>query len=152
MGAVNKAIQAFGRKEIHELENGGQIEVLGHIITEEDVQIQRDAVADVVVMSEGHLTVALDIELDAELLDEGRMREALSQLQRLRKAKGLEVTDRIKLKLFTNSSLLKRALDHHQIYLVSELLADEFSIEESPSAPKDAEELMVDEESLWVKI
>lgn len=152
MGNVNKAIQAFGRKEIHELENGGQVEVLGHTITEVDVQIQRDAVADVVVMSEGHITVALDTELDAELEDEGRMREALSQLQRLRKAKGLEVTDRIKLKLFTNSPLLKRALEHHQIYLVSELLADEFSIEESLEAPKDAEELMVEDEALWVKI
>jgi isoleucyl-tRNA synthetase len=114
--------------------------------------IVREALPDVVVMSEGPITVALDTEIDTELLDEGLMREALSLLQRLRKSKGLEVTDRIKLRLITNSPELKRALEHHQIYLVSELLADELNILESTKAPGDYDELLVEDELLWAQI
>lgn len=151
MAKVNQEIQSLSQEQVEELESGKEISILGHQITIADVIIAREASIDVVVMSEGPITVALDTEIDVELLDEGLMRESLSLLQRLRKAKGLQVTDRIKLKLFTKSPELKRALLHHQIYLVSELLADELEISES-DAPSDAEELLVEEEKLWVRL
>ena len=91
--------------------------MLGHAITKEDVVVMREPLDDVVVVNEGSITVALDTELDAVLKDEGLMREALSQLQRLRKAKDLEVVTRVDLGLYTNSPDLKLALLHHQIYL-----------------------------------
>jgi isoleucyl-tRNA synthetase len=129
MPKVAQAISSLSRSDIHKLEDGGELIISGHPITESDVVVSREALPDLVVMSEGHLTIALDTELDVDLKDEGLMRETLSQLQRLRKAKDLEVTARIELKLFTESEDLRRALLHHQIYLAAELLADELSIE-----------------------
>lgn len=150
MNPVGKAISAFTREEIRRLDKGSEIIVLGHHITNDDVVIVREALDDVVVMTEGHLTVALDTELNPDLLDEGLMREALSQLQRMRKDKDLLVTDRIELKLYTDSSDLKRALVHHEIYVASELLADELCIGEISESEPGAEHLAIEGEGLAV--
>lgn len=155
MGAVSKSISGLSRGDIHKLEGGEAIIVKGHSISLEDVMVVREAMDDVVVAGEGQLLVALDVELDAELRDEGLMREALSQLQRLRKAKDLEVTSRIDLKLMTNSKELERALLHHQIYLGTELLVSNLNIElceKMLSTDKDAEPLKIDGLELWAKL
>ncbi len=152
MNTVGKAINAFTREQIRKLDNGGSMDVAGHMITADDVMIQREALDDVVVMTEGHLTVALDTELDADLVDEGLMREALSQLQRLRKEKDLNVTDRIDLKLYTNSANLTRALTHHEIYLAAELLADRFMIAGLAEQPSATTALAIEGEDLHVAL
>ena len=152
MNAIGKAIAAFTREQIRQLDNGGEIAVLGHSITADDVVILREALDDVVVMTEDHLTVALDTELDADLVDEGLMRETLSQLQRMRKEKELNVTDRIDLKLFTDSADLKRALLHHEIYLAAELLADRLLIANAAELVGAAVEISVEGEGLKVSL
>lgn len=141
MGPLGKEIATFTRAQIRALENGETLTILGHAITSEDVMIVREALDDVVVMTEGHLTVALDTELDEDLKDEGLMREALSQLQRLRKEKDLLVTDRISLALYTDNPELRRALEHHQIYLAAELLAEDFQLNDQPINAHDAIEI-----------
>lgn len=152
MGPVGKEIALFTRKQLRELEEKGEIKVLGYRITNDDVVILREALEDVVVMTEGHLTVALETELDADLQDEGLMREVLSQLQRLRKVKELLVTDRIHLRLYTDSIDLRRALEHHQIYLAAELLAEELFIEDKHEGTQtdDMERLDIEGELLEV--
>ncbi|HXW53498.1 MAG TPA: isoleucine--tRNA ligase [Myxococcota bacterium] len=153
MAAVGKVITGFSRDDIKALEENGEVFVLGHRLVPEDVVIVREALEDVVVMTEGHLTVALDTELDASLQDEGLMREALSQLQRMRKDAGLDVTTRIDLQLFTESDDLRRALLHHQIYLAAELLAENLYIGQAgESAPKDATTLDIDGELLLANL
>jgi isoleucyl-tRNA synthetase len=152
MAALGKEICAFSRQSIRELEDGGEIMVLGHSITLVDVVIIREALADVVVMNEGHITVALDTELDDDLKDEGLMREALSLLQRLRKSEGLEVISRIDLKLYTDSVELRRALEHHQIYVAAELLADELYIGSTGEASGETHKLDVEGEVLVVSL
>lgn len=153
MSAVAKEISALDRASLHKLEEGSQIIVLGHTLTSEDVVIVREALDDVVVMSEGHLTVALDTQLDDDLKNEGLMRETLSQLQRLRKEKDLQVTDRINLKLYTDSDVLKRALEQHQIYLAAELLANELLIESKmPTDMSGVDVLDIEGENLSVKL
>jgi len=134
MSAINKAISTWGREELAVLEQGRSIELLGHAIGHEDVIITRQAIGDVVLMSDETLTVALDTELDQELIDEGLMREALSLLQRFRKSQGLAVTDRIKLSLFASPELA-HALNRHKAYVKAELLATSLAISEDlPSA------------------
>ena len=153
MAQVGKAITGFTRDDLHALDKDGYVTVLGHRIVLEDVVIVREALEDVVVMSEGHLTVALDTELDADLKDEGLMREALSQLQKLRKEQDLDVTTRIDLKLFTDSFKLKRALLHHQIYVAAELLADNLYIGEPREVDSNAAQtLNIDGEPLLVSL
>lgn len=152
MAVVTKAIATLSREEVRTLDEGGDVHVAGYQITAEDVVIVREALDDVVVMTEGHLTVALDTELDADLLDEGLMRETLSQLQRLRKVKDLHVTDRIDLKLYTDSANLNRALRHHEIYLAAELLADKLFVGATAEDAGAVEQLSIEGEELKVSL
>jgi isoleucyl-tRNA synthetase len=152
MSAVGKLIAAFSSDTIRKLDHGGTENALGHQITGDDIVIVREALSDVVVMTEGHLTVALDTELDPDLLDEGLMREVLSQLQRMRKERALEVTDRINLKLYTDSTDLKRALLHHEIYVAAELLADELYLGALAESAGDATDLSIEGEDLKVSL
>lgn len=152
MAVVAKEIGAFSRAQIRALEHKEELLVAGHAVTINDVVIVREALDDVVVLTEGELTVALDTELDDDLKDEGLMREALSQLQRLRKVKELQVTDRINLKLYTDSVHLRRALEHHQIYLAAELLADQLLIDTTGASSPDTEILNIEGEGLSVSM
>lgn len=149
MGIVTKAIEALSMNQIAELEAGKSIDISGHEITLSDIVINREAKGDKVVMSEGTLTVAIDTDLDADLKDEGLMREAVSLLQRLRKSNGLEVTDRIKLELFSDDSELLRAMRHHENYVKSELLASELVLSED-NAPPEAQDLQIEDKSVEV--
>ena len=49
--------------------------------------------------NEGNLTVALEVELTEELKQEGIAREVINRIQNLRKECGLEITDRIVVKI-----------------------------------------------------
>ncbi len=69
----------------------------------------------------GH-AVALQLELDDELLREGLAREIVHAVQNARKAAGLEITDRIELRLGGDADLLDAAREHEP-YLAGEVLA-----------------------------
>jgi isoleucyl-tRNA synthetase len=69
----------------------------------------------------GH-AVALQLELDDELRQEGLAREIVHAVQNARKAAGLEITDRIELSLGGDEELLAAARAHEP-YLTGEVLA-----------------------------
>ncbi|MGH2997250.1 MAG: DUF5915 domain-containing protein, partial [Gaiellaceae bacterium] len=71
---------------------------------------------------EGSHAVALELELDAELIVEGLAREIVHAVQNERKAAGLEVEDRIELALAGDEELLAAARAHED-YLAGETLA-----------------------------
>ena len=76
--------------------------------------------------SDGTITVALDTELNDELIDEGLAREFVSRVQNLRKAAGLEVTDRIK--IYCNAGTrVNKALERMATYVMQETLAAELT-------------------------
>jgi isoleucyl-tRNA synthetase len=54
------------------------------------------------VANQGTLTVALDITLTPGLVEEGLARELVNRIQNLRKDKGFDVTDKIKLTIRKN--------------------------------------------------
>ena len=110
------------------LRGGGSLDVLGQVITAEDVDVRREARGDVVIETEGALTVALDTKLDDALVAEGLTREVTSRVQRLRKDVGMEVTDRIELTLATDAIALREALEAHRDHLANEVLASKLSI------------------------
>ncbi len=105
------------------MQGGGAVEVLGEAITAEDVLVTRTPKGDVVIETQGAMTVALDTELDAALRSEGLAREVTSRVQRLRKDTGLEVTDRISLVLLTDDADLLDALSAHSAAIADEVLA-----------------------------
>jgi isoleucyl-tRNA synthetase len=91
-------------------------------LTPEDVVIQRNEKQNLKVMNQGSLTVALDPQLDEELVREGMVRDLVRGIQNLRKESGLEVTDRIHLAIYGSDALLE-AVERFQEHLTSETLA-----------------------------
>lgn len=79
------------------------------------------------VLNEGTLTVALNTEINEELLFEGYARDLIRGIQNLRKESGLEVVDRIALQVWaetpdTNAEL-EKAFAKHKSEVMEETLA-----------------------------
>jgi isoleucyl-tRNA synthetase len=127
LGAKMKAISAKVRElppdQIAVLEKGGHIEVEGERLTQNDILIDRQPRVEGAIQTAGGITVWLDNQLDPALIDEGRAREFVNRVQKLRKDSGLEVTDRIRVR-FDCPAELTRALQAHREYITSETLAD----------------------------
>ncbi len=126
MKAAAEKIGSLGVQQIHELLAGRQIsmEVDGRSINlpPEAVEIQRLEKENLKVINDGSLTIALDPELTAELIEEGMIRDLVRGIQNLRKEKGLEVSDRITLTI-SGSGALRSAAENHRDHVLSETLA-----------------------------
>ncbi len=77
------------------------------------------------IQTQGGVTVWLDTALDDALVGEGRARELVNRIQKLRKDLGFEVTDRIRVK-YDCPPELKPALKTHKDYITGECLASLF--------------------------
>ena len=130
MKQMATAIQSFGQEEIAALEHKGTIQVpLGEKAFElsiEDVQIIPQDIPGWLVASEGEITVALDKTITPELKQEGIAREFVNRLQNIRKEAGLEVTDRIKVTVDSDETILQ-AISAFNSYICAEILADSIS-------------------------
>ena len=95
-----------------------------------DFDISSKDIEGWLVANEANITVALDITIDQELMDEGIAREIVSKIQNLRKSNNFEVTDRIKLG-FTGDSKIKKAINNNIEYIKTETLSNsvDFDIE-----------------------
>ena len=62
-----------------------------------EVEILSEDIPGWLVANDGSLTVALDIQLTPELLEEGIARELINRIQNMRKDSGFEVTDKIRI-------------------------------------------------------
>jgi isoleucyl-tRNA synthetase len=152
MKDVAAAITLFDQNKIAELEQNG---LLNLEIDEENIEI---LLADVEILSkeitgfkvanEGKITVALDVEMSEDLLNEGIAREIISKLQLLRKESGLLVMDKINVQiadnLYTNASL-----SIYNSYICSEILANSVQIVDNVV---DGIEIEVNENLVNVKI
>lgn len=96
-------------------------------ISGEDVEILHEDVEGWLVESDGPVTVALDTELDKNLLEEGFARELVNRIQNARKDAGLEVTDRIRL-IVRASQKTAIALERQSEYVKQETLALELRL------------------------
>ncbi|HET9949328.1 MAG TPA: isoleucine--tRNA ligase [Longimicrobiales bacterium] len=87
-----------------------------------DLDVFEEARAGLVVKSEAGYTVALDPELDEELVSEGLARELVNRIQRLRKDAGLDITDRIELAI-AGPEPVAHAAGRHEAFIGDETLA-----------------------------
>ena len=149
MKMVVAAIQALRDEQIGELESQGALELAGtpYSITPEDVEIIAEDVAGWQVANLGKLTVALDINITPELKKEGLSRELINRIQNLRKEKGFEVTDRIKVTITQNTEI-QEAVENNLSYICTEILANsidfkEASLESGDTIEIDGNELRV---------
>ncbi|MBI3006485.1 MAG: isoleucine--tRNA ligase [Ignavibacteriales bacterium] len=126
--AIAARIREFTSREINELHHAGTLalSVNGHDYTvlPEDVEVLHEETKGWLVESEGSITVALDTQLNDELVDEGLAREFVNRVQNLRKDSGFEVTDRIKI-YYKSTDRLAKALARLASYVQQETLATE---------------------------
>ncbi|MBO6096254.1 MAG: isoleucine--tRNA ligase, partial [Bacteroidales bacterium] len=93
------------------------------------------------VISEGSLTVALDIEVTPELRREGLARELVNRIQNLRKGSGFEVTDRINTMVYSDDADLADALSAFGDYVKAQTLSLSIGLKPAAEAPADAAEV-----------
>ncbi|UCC25021.1 MAG: isoleucine--tRNA ligase, partial [Gemmatimonadales bacterium] len=101
---VANILRGLPEESLRRFRDGGEVtfELDGqrHVVQPEELEVLEEAEGDLVVRSEAGFTAALDPSLDPELRQEGRARELVNRIQRLRKDSGLEITDRIELGVF----------------------------------------------------
>ena len=118
LGAALRDVRAaLERGEFEELD-GGRFQVDGHVLDPGEVLVERVGREGWAVASEDGVTVAIDTALDDDLRLEGRLFDRIHEVNVLRKASGLELTDRIRLWL-PDADLVERFGDR----LAAETLA-----------------------------
>ncbi|HDO26518.1 MAG TPA: isoleucine--tRNA ligase [Bacteroidetes bacterium] len=126
MKNIAAAIMKFTQDDIRMLEQKGEYKFMIDdqeiVLAPEDVKIITDDIPGWSVANQDHLTVALDLAITPGLQEEGLARELINRVQNLRKEKGFEVTDRIKLTLERNKDTDK-AFSNFSGYICSETLA-----------------------------
>ena len=129
-GKQMKQIQAYftnmSQDEIHAFEkNGGthlDVDGVDVELTLEDALISTQDIPGWAVTSQDDLTVALDMTITDELMQEGLAREIVNRVQNLRKTGGFEVTDRIEL-LIEKNDKINNAVAKYGDYICNETLA-----------------------------
>ncbi len=132
MKAAVGVINSLSDEQVKSLEAGETlaVEINGEAASIEpnDVLIQSKDIEGWLVANGNGLTVALDIQLDDDLIDEGIAREMINRIQNLRKDAGFEVTDKIVLYLSEDVALVK-VFEKHQAYIQQETLTTKIVIE-----------------------
>ena len=127
MKAASVKIAELEQEAIQSILDGStlSIEVEGKNVelTIEKIIVERLEKANLKVVNDGTLTVALDSEITEELKLEGYVRDLVRGIQNLRKESGLAVTDRINLVL-SGCEELNKAYSAFADYISNETLAD----------------------------
>jgi isoleucyl-tRNA synthetase len=115
-----------------------------HVLGPQELTLALQPLEGYEVEAESGHAVALQLELDAELLREGLAREIVHAVQNARKAAGLEITDRIDLALGGDPELIEAAREHEP-YLAGEVLATSVSFDggDGATATIDGRELSI---------
>ncbi|MDB4643464.1 isoleucine--tRNA ligase [Flavobacteriaceae bacterium] len=133
MRFVVAEIQKLDENQLKALESEQTIEILveGEKVTlsNTDLDIQSKDIEGWLVANNNGITVALDIQLNEELIEEGIARELINRIQNLRKDAGFEVTDKIILYL-TPHKALNDALKNNLQYIKTETLTEKIHIQD----------------------
>jgi isoleucyl-tRNA synthetase len=152
MKEVAAVVSAFGQEQIAEIEQKSSIsiDIQGEaiLIEREDVEILSKEITGYKVANEGKITVALDIEIDEKLRDEGVARELISKLQNLRKESNFEVMDKINV-IIQKHPYLSGAINDYKTYICTEILAASIIEVEQLT---DAAEIDIDENKILVQL
>ena len=121
MKAFQRSISSLSVTELETLRNDGALEIDGETFSTDEIQVFREAIEGSNVVTDRLISIELDTEINDELALEGLARELVHRIQLARKAKQLQVTDRIDLFVDGTQRVLQ-ALDQHRDYIVRETL------------------------------
>jgi isoleucyl-tRNA synthetase len=132
MKAIAAMTSQFSQDDITSVEANkgwtGDIEGVYVSLGLEDFEIVAQDIPGWLVSSEDGITVALDSTISEELKQEGIARELINRVQNLRKDSGLEVTDKIVLKIDTTEEI-QQAVFSNKTYICNEVLATDVLFE-----------------------
>lgn len=132
MKAASAAIGAMTQDDISKIEKEGQYTLLIDseplILQINEVEITSEDIPGWMVATKDALTVALDVTVTPDLVDEGNARELVNRIQKIRKDNGYELTDRILVSVSGHDSL-NEAIRSFGTYIAAEILADGLEIQ-----------------------
>ncbi len=127
MGSIVNTVKSLSEEQIKQLEEEGQIELNVNekniILEDSDVEISTKDIAGWLIATGQGTTVALDSTLNEGLVEEGISRELVNRIQNIRKDAGLEVTDKIAVRIALHEGLEKAVLKNKH-YVMTETLTD----------------------------
>lgn len=131
MKQVSTKLSEFSQHDITLFEKDGRYSLpVNEDIVElslSEVEISSEDIPGWTVASKGPLTVALDINVTPELVQEGDAREFVNRIQKIRKDSGFDVTDRIDVKVAANNGI-QQSLAKYNNYICAEILADKLEL------------------------
>lgn len=143
----------MGKDEIAAIESQGtfELDLDGERVSLvlEDVEISSQDIPGWSVASEGKTTVALDITLTDELQMEGLARDLVNRVQNMRKDMGLEVQDKIDIRINRGDDFVEKSVEANREYICTETQALSLELTDSLNAPQEVE---IDERTLAVEI
>ena len=138
MKGIAAAMAALDQQQIQQLEQDSYIDLTVEEqsvrVEAADVEIISEDIPGWLVSNEGNLTVALEVELNDALRNEGMARELISRIQNMRKEKGLEITDRIHVSVQPNEQI-QNAVDGFADYIKSQVLALDIVMADNDGCP-----------------
>ena len=133
MKQIAGAVSQFQQEDINAIESRGtkELTIEGEKVLLElaDVEISTQDIPGWLVITEKGMTVALDLTISPELREEGIAREFVNRIQNMRKDSGLEVTDKIHLKILSHHEI-NNAVNNNKDYICSETLAGQLDLVE----------------------
>jgi isoleucyl-tRNA synthetase len=130
---IRKEIASRNQMELaQKLQNGGTETIVVDgteiVLNSESVLVTMQGLEGYAFAGEGQIGVVLDTTITEELKEEGHLREIISKVQNMRKEKGFEVSDKIKLYISGNDMLLEVANKYSDI-IKRETLTQEIMID-----------------------
>lgn len=142
MAAVANQIAQWDQQTISQLEKEGKITLFvgdtSYELTKDEVEIQTSDMPGFLVVSENGITLALDITLNEDLIDEGLAREFINRVQNYRKDQDFNVTDKIKIS-YSPETNLDRMFSKFGTFISNEVLANEIQPSASLQSPIEVE-------------
>ncbi len=146
MKGVAAAMAALDQQQIAQLETDGTLPITVEgqpvDIDAADVEIISEDIPGWLVANEGNLTVALEVTLTEELINEGMARELVKRVQKMRKDAGMEITDRISV-VIDPAQPLEKAMEAFGGYVKTQVLADDVTFAKNDGTEVDFEDFKV---------
>jgi isoleucyl-tRNA synthetase len=133
MRAFQALIEGLDRDQLEALQADGRVVLDDESFSSDEIQVLREARPGTDAVSNRFISVALDCELDDDLIAEGLAREAVNRIQRSRKELNLNVSDRITV-IYSGDQMLTQAISRHADYVAGETLATQLAPGE-PATP-----------------
>ena len=132
MKLVNQALSNFSQHQISLFEKEGRYSIPVDSdelveLTLSEVEISSEDIPGWTVANKGSLTVALDINVTPELVQEGDAREFVNRIQKIRKDSGFDLTDRINVIVAADNGI-SQSLAKFNDYICAEILADKLEL------------------------